>query len=693
MVNREKYVLDHWALVAYACPVPAYYRERFSNFVTESPSSVFGKLAEQNAAHRFPLHPDQLEAWKAQLPSIAGALEPLLRVNSSAGQWTLLLEYPIPRIGTRIDAVILAGAAILVLEFKTGRSFGSASRQVEDYALSLANFHEGSSGRTIIPVVVNEFAATIGPSTASVGATGICRTNRSTLSGLGTFLEELVGQLGADSMPAIDAFEWDAAGFRPIPPIVEAAVALYTNKDIFEIGHACAANETLSRTTSTLVSAVRDAKENRKRTICFVTGVPGAGKTLVGLNAVHNEELKGCSTFLSGNGPLVEVLQEALIRDAMTREETRKAATLRVHTFIHNVHRFASNEFEREVPPTENVVVFDEAQRAWNVARNTKKYERPFSEPEMLMQIMERHPWAVIIALVGGGQEINDGEAGLEEWGRALLRHNTWQIAASPEVLQGGSSVAGFRLFQNPAEAADRTVQTRDLHLDVSMRSIRAKEVNSWVNAVLAGDQLKARDIAAKAKHLPYITRSLDDARNWLATNRIGFSRAGLVASAGAARLRADGLEPSFHFHKNFDWKNWFLDDFSDIRASSHLEVHATQFEIQGLELDWVGICWNEDLLWSGSEWDFYSFKNTVHKSGSHWVKRSKKKYQQKFEFLVNGYRVLLTRARMGAVIYVPTAHPKDPTRRAEDLDRTAKFLTDCGAKRLDMGMVARVAG
>lgn len=227
--------------------------------------------------------------------------------------------------------------------------------------------------------------------------------------------------------------------------------------DVFEIGHACAAREDLERTTNTLVQIVLDAQASGQKAICFTTGVPGAGKTLVGLNTVHRPEIKNFSAFLSGNGPLVKVIQEALIRDVVQRSRldnqrvTRRQAELEVRTFVHNVHRFADQYYgEGRREPAQNVVVFDEAQRAWDAEQN-KRAERPqVSEPEMMLEVMDRRSdWAVLIGLIGGGQEINRGEAGLAEWGRALARFPHWRVYASPTVLRPDSPV-GFRLFESP---------------------------------------------------------------------------------------------------------------------------------------------------------------------------------------------------------------------------------------------------
>ena len=478
------------------------------------------------------------------------------------------------------------------------------------------------------------------------------------------------------SLPC-DARSWDEAQFKPIPPIIDAAVALYSNMNVFEIGHSCAARKDLLRTTERNVQIVSEARMRGTKTICFVTGVPGAGKTLVGLNAVHKPEIRECGSFLSGNGPLVKIIREALVRDVVRREKmTRREATFLVQAFVQNVHRFADSFHKNDQAPKDHVIVFDEAQRAWDLAES-QRAGRELSEPEMILQIMDRHQdWAVIVALVGGGQEINRGEAGLAEWGRALSKFTGWNIVASPDVLPGRTISPDFTLFAEGNVDAKRVQSDDSLHLRVAVRSIRAQKISDWVDVTLRGDHAAASHIAESLSERPQLTRDLAIARSWLNEKRRGFTRAGLVGSASAMRLRYDGVEPSYDFHRRFDWENWFLDDEEDVRCSSRLEVFATQFEVQGLELDWVGVCWGEDFVWDGVKWISNRFNN------KRWTQRKMKTAAdvQKHQFRINGYRVLLTRARQGMIIYVPQPPPPDHSRLHAELDRTAAYLKQCGA-------------
>jgi len=636
------------------------------------------------------LSPEAIDAWRDQLPPLISAVRALIEKFPSARDWRILLEYPIPMVGRRIDAVILAHDVIVVIETKTGNSRTAAVRQVEDYALNLACFHEASAGLVIVPIVITAgVAAYQREVTAFDRLIETCHVYNvaDAPKGLIATCHEHINTKSA----LIDAVVWDNGRFKPVPPIIDAAVALYSDMNVFEIGHSCSAREDLDITTETIVHAVENARSNSEKVICFVTGVPGAGKTLVGLNAVHRRGIREVGSFLSGNGPLVTVIQEALIRDVTRRKNdgvrvSRSEAELSVRAFIHNVHRFADEYYREDRKcPVQKVIFFDEAQRAWDAEQNGRAKRPKVSESEMMLEVMDRHQdWSVIVALVGGGQEINRGEAGLSEWGQALLRFPHWRVLASPYVLSENSR-AEFRLFgETPTRI--RVQPSERLHLRISTRSIRAQKISDWVDAVLSGRVSEALEIAGALPAKPAITRSLSAARLWLTRNRRGTTRSGLTASAYAARLRADGLEPDFEFHRGFDWEHWFLDladcesdscdhkYCNDVRASSKLEVVATQFEIQGLELDWVGVCWGEDLLWEGERWECRRFNNKKWR-----VVPSRSARKRSYQ--LNAYRVLLTRARQNMVLYIPQPTQNDTSRLPLELDRTADFLHSCGAQ------------
>jgi hypothetical protein len=433
---------------------------------------------------------------------------------------------------------------------------------------------------------------------------------------------------------------------------------------------------------------VADARQMKRHVICFITGVPGSGKTLVGLNLAFSKQSGDEPIhFMSGNGPLVKVLQAVLSRHQMRDGVRALDAKIHAKTLIENVHVFARTYSDEDKfgAPSNHVVIFDEAQRAWNRAQNKAKFNRDYSEPEMLLSIMQRHKdWAVVIALVGGGQEINNGEAGLEEWGRSLATapEGIWTVFASPEAIDGGTSVAGSKLR---CDLASKLViqPEAQLHLDVTVRSLKADGYARWVNCVIDGDSISAAAVHRTLDFPIFITRDLADLRNVLRSNTIGLSRAGLVASSQANRLRAEGLEPDSAFHGNYPWDHWYLADSSDVRSSNQLEVFATEFEIQGLELDWVGLCWGGDFIWSVQQqrWLIRAFRAT----NSRW---SEVKSLDRRVYRKNSYRVLLTRARQGIALYIPRGEQTDPTRLPAEFDQTADFLMRCGARQVDRNLV-----
>lgn len=386
---------------------------------------------------------------------------------------------------------------------------------------------------------------------------------------------------------------------------------------------------------------------------------------------------------MSGNGPLVSVLQHLFTQESMHKGASATQARIEAKTLIENVHVFARYYAEdNNGAPSNHAIIFDEAQRAWNRTQNMRKFKRDYSEPSMLLRIMERLPdWAVVIALVGGGQEINDGEAGLEEWGRALLGSSrTWSIYASPEVLHGGPSTAGHRLFATPDDSPHIN-QLPALHLRTSNRSLRAEHLATWVNHLLEGNAAAAAELCITARYPIFLSRSLAQTRQMLNKQLQGATRCGLVGSSGAARLRAEGLEPSSTFHAEYPWEHWYLAPATDIRSSSQCEVFATEFEVQGLELDWVGLCWGGDFLWHPqSGWQL----RTLH-HGRH-TRWSPVRSSEKQVFRRNAYRVLLTRARQGLVLFIPAGTPHDPTHQPDGFNATATYLLSCGVTALPAG-------
>jgi DUF2075 family protein len=404
---------------------------------------------------------------------------------------------------------------------------------------------------------------------------------------------------------------------------------------------------------------------------------------------VHDPRLGGLgaregegATYLSGNGPLVEVLQEALARDQAEREDLPKREARRnARRAIQNVHGFIWDSYEREEPPWEHAVIFDEAQRAWDAHQVQRKRRVERSEPELIEEIMGRHrDWAVVIGLVGGGQEIHDGEAGLREWGSALAASNRgWEVEVSPEMVTGEAAGAGTTLFPGGAPADMAIAEVRALHLSVPLRTFRADAVASWVDHVLAGQpEAACSDFRRLGDYPIAMTRSLECARDWLRQRGRGQRRYGLVASSGAKRLQAWGLDVG---RDSVNEIAWFLNPPEDVRSSYSLENVATEFDIQGLELDFIGLCWGGDLTWNARR-QCWRYRDLLHRpDGTRWCTKHDAEHSRVREYMLNKYRVLLTRAREAMVIWVPPARPQDPTIADDYLNETAEYLRVCGVQ------------
>jgi hypothetical protein len=473
--------------------------------------------------------------------------------------------------------------------------------------------------------------------------------------------------------------------YLPTPTIVEAAQALYSRHSVDAIARHDAGTVNLRLTSHRIEELIDSARTKKRKLVVFVTGVPGAGKTLVGLNVATMKRDPGetaHAVFLSGNGPLVAVLREALVRDEVERarkrgERLRKGVVgQKVKAFIQNVHHFRDAGLQSALAPADHVVIFDEAQRAWNREMTAdfmrRKKSRPGftqSEPEFLISVLDRHAdWAVVICLVGGGQEINRGEAGISAWLDAICTAFIgWDVYISPD-LQDSEYAAG-RALERLADRGN-VAQDRALHLAVSMRSFRA--VSRFVKAVLDCEMISASKLLEEiTERYPIVlTRDLGRAKQWVRDNARGSERYGLVASSEAERLRPHAIDIRYTVNPI----HWFLNDASDTRSSYYLEDAATEFQVQGLEVDWVCMTWDADLRFTGSAWSYHTF------SGSKWKVVHKDDRKQ---FLLNAYRVLLTRARQGMAIFVPLGDERDPTRAAKYYDPTFEYLREIGIRTI----------
>jgi hypothetical protein len=638
----------------------------------DSVEEIVGTLSLNN---QFALDLTQREAWQKQIEYLKSVLE--------GHEGRIYFEYSIPRMGRRIDNVVLIGDVVFVLEFKVGeREFlPHQMEQVWDYALDLKNFHETSQASVVAPILV----CTEAPPPQRIIAQTIHNDNLllPIKSNVETLRETIDTVLQSDSQTRLNIDAWEAGRYSPTPTIIEAAMALYNEHSVAEISRRDASATNLKKTSSTVSHLIERARTNREKIICFVTGVPGAGKTLVGLDVAtkHLDKTAGTtSVFLSGNGPLVAVLREALTRDRVRRlkekgERTTKGKVMSsVKAFIQNVHHYRDEYLKDQSAPFDHVAIFDEAQRAWNLdmtadfmkrKKNLPNFDR--SEPEFLISCLDRHEdWAVIVCLVGGGQEINRGEAGIGEWIDSVIRSFPhWKICISEELKD--AEYAAERALEKVTDR-ERLIVDNALHLAVSMRSFRSEKVSALVKDILDLEVESATaNLADVRRRYPIaLTRDVGAAKDWLRSRARGSERYGIVVSSQAYRLKPLAID----IRPNVDPVHWFLNGRDDVRSSYYLEDVATEFQVQGLELDWACVTWDADFRFGGDGWNTYSFV------GDKWQRILKDERRQ---YLKNAYRVLLTRARQGMVIVVPEGNDEDATRRREFYDGTFEYLRRVG--------------
>lgn len=666
----------------------AFYHDTLQQHQTTPTDQIVGTISLAYSNHHLDQKQQQTKTWADTVEIVKQFFSVTATKISDFENWGLLYEYKIPRRAKRIDVVLLSKNLIFVLEVKNHQdSFNSAdTAQLEDYCLDLRDFHFESKDRIIIPILLCTNAPTI-QNEISKSDDFVQKTLFANANNLSEIIQS-TANLFADKTDNINLPDWNNSKYSPTPTIIEAAQILYSGQNVSEISRSHAGAENLTSTTNAVIDAIRKAQKTKSKIICFITGVPGAGKTLAGLNIVHNREFqtdnKELGVFLSGNSPLVKVLSEALARDFSKREDVNKAeAKRRVKTFIHNVHEFIDEYYlDKSKLPVDRVLIYDEAQRAWTKEHKTKKSngEITESEPEVLLSIMNRFTdWAVIITLVGGGQEINTGEAGLREWGKSIEeKFYDWKVYISPELKQGDHSTGNLTLFETTPTNVE-VVEDKNLHLRVSIRSYKAQELSQWVGLVLENKSKEASLIfKSKLKHYPvFITRDLETAKIWLKEKARGTRRTGIVASSGGRRLKAFGYDP-FHGLRGDSSQDelgaWYLNPASDVRSSNFLEIIATEYAVQGLEIDWAGVFWDADLRRANENWNFKQFKGTKWQTVAD---------EQRMQFILNKYRVLLTRAREGIIIWIPEGDETDGTRLPEFYEDTFLYLQSCGIKAL----------
>lgn len=649
----------------------SYYSNDIQSFLNQDNYSIFGEITTND---QFSAEDLQKNTWNREIEILKRELSQLL-------DGYIIFEYTIPRIGNRIDNIVIYKGIIFLLEFKVGeKKYPSyAIEQVTDYAFDLSCFHKESHNRLLVPILISTKAHSV-KQEIRISKDNVLETICCNEYEIAKYITEVSLKFIQDEIIPDD---WINSLYMPTPTIIEAAQALYLGHNVEDISRNDASAKNLNQTTKAINKIIDYSKAHNRKSICFITGVPGAGKTLAGLNiAVERQKTAEDehAVFLSGNGPLVDVLQEALARDDAKRNHiSRKEASRKVKEFIQIIHHFRDDAISVDTPPVEKVAIFDEAQRAWDEQNLTdfmkkKKHIEDFnmSEPEFLISILNRHnDWATIICLIGGGQEINKGEsAGIYGWFDSL-RNNypNWDIYVSDKITDDEYS-KGHNFAEMTKNMNVNIIE--DLHLAVSLRSFRSENVSNFVKALLDVDIDTAKRLYEQFNndYPVFVTRNLHKAKLWVRSQAKGSQRYGLTASSGAKRLRKYGI----WVQNKIEATNWFLNGKNDVRSSFHLEETATEFDIQGLELDWTIVCWDADLRFENGDFKHLKFVGT---------KWQNIKSADNILYLKNAYRVLLTRARQGFVIFVPTGDETDMTAKPEYYDGIYRYLKSLGIKEL----------
>lgn len=704
------------------------YNSSFTDFLNTDDNTIFGVLC--NRYHGEALTTTR-EAWKSEISIMKDIL---VRFANKDGQ--IIFEYDIPRLGKRVDVVLLFEGIVFCVEFKVGESriLESDIDQVLDYALDLKNFHKFSEDRIIAPILVaTNYRNSSTNIQMSVYDDRVVNPLVSGKAGVSHLISEVLRYFPNETSVNPN---WIISPYAPTPTIIEAAKTLYENHSVENITRHEADKVSTDKTIEYILDVIQRSKLNQEKSICFVTGVPGAGKTLVGLDVAikqtyqgQNEPVKNeGAVYLSGNGPLVAVLTEALAQDnhkkCKAKGEKKKMTDSRreVAKSIQMIHRYRDNMLAKiknpvengvlEIDPTkavkmesagfgevEHVAIFDEAQRSWTHKRLANYLKRggtygnklkvpnfPLSEAAFLIwSLDQREDWATIICLVGGGQEINTGEASISEWIKALNEQFPhWNVYISPKLTEPEYAEGKVNeLLKNNCNVT----YSESLHLGVSLRSYRAEKLSAFVHALLSfGENASALYNEIKDKYPIVLTRDMAKARKWLHDKVRGTERIGVLVTKESARFKPLAI----HILPSGDENavHWFLDDKSDVRSSNYLEDAATEIQVQGLELDYTCLLWDADMRYENGEWRFYRFNGQTK-----WVEQTggTESKQELMKYMLNAYRVLLTRARAGMVICVPEGNPnknvsgfwEDSTRLPEYYDGTYQYLKSLGIEEI----------
>lgn len=648
----------------------AYYSDSLKEFLKQDKKIIFGEIVSND---QFSAQDLQKNTWQSEIEILKTEL-------SYFESGHVLFEYTIPRIGKRIDSIFIYRGIIFLLEFKVGeRNYPSyAIEQVTDYALDLNSFHKESHDKLLVPILVSTEATEKYQEIKEIRK-NVLETYCCNELNIHNYIQEITKKYSEKEFQPID---WVNSVYMPTPTIIEAAQVLYNGHNVEDISRNDASAINLNKTTEEINKIIDNSKKNKRKSICFITGVPGAGKTLAGLNiAIERQKIdeEEHAVFLSGNGPLVDVLREALARDDHERNKISKKESLRkAEEFIQKIHHFRDDAISIDKAPFEKVVIFDEAQRAWD-KENLKDFMKrkkgivnfEVSEPDFLISILDRHEdWAVIICLVGGGQEINKGESeGIAGWFEAIReKYKHWDVYISDKIIE--EEYLKGQNFDNLVKNISY-IKKENLHLSVSLRSFRSEKVSNFIKLLLDNNPQSARELYKEIrKDYPiFLTRDLNIAKAWIKEKARGTERYGMIASSGAKRLRKYGV----WVQNKVEAEKWFLNSKNDIRSSYFLEETATEFDIQGLELDWTIVCWDANLRYD-KDFEYYNF------TGDSWKNINKDEIRT---YLRNTYRVLLTRSRQGFIIFVPEGNLEDETMQPKFYDGVYDYLKEIGLEEI----------
>jgi DUF2075 family protein len=598
------------------------------------PNSVVEAKLEEHLVGLLGMNPSgsQVEAWIEEIEILRTSFRDLAIAKTSILDWSIVLEYELPlEGGRRPDVIVLGPKKIFVLEFKQDPVLQRSSLdQVAAYARDLAEYHSKSHGVEVIPILI--------PTKL---------TDRSEIRDVvrivsPDMLAPILDKF-ADAEP-IDLNDWLEGDYAPLPTLITAAKLIFNNERLPSIKRA--ESYGVANAVLRLKEIARLTEKNSERSLVFVSGVPGAGKTLVGLQFVYDEsDQESQAIFLSGNGPLVEVLRDALKSKA----------------FVSDLHAFIKSYGTTSKIPKQHIIVFDEAQRAWDSSHMMLKKAIPYSEPELLVNIGEKiSGWASLVGLIGHGQEIHTGEeAGIMGWADALdsiHAKSDWKVYAPPRFANS---------FPN------ENVQTfAELDLDRTLRSKQAEQLHSWVQNLLDGDLSNASKFAQQIwfQNFPiFITRDLEKAKSYVTTRFAGEStkRYGILASSKDRVLPEYGIKNGFQDTKLVKNAKWYNEDLGTKGSCCNMEEVVTEFGCQGLELDMAIVAWGNDFLWTGDEWEMRKMRTRIPQNDPHQLR-------------MNSYRVLLTRSREGVIIFIP---PKP------EFDKTEHALLASGARFLETNL------